>query len=97
MGLLKAVLVLLWAMLIPIIDKVQKRYLMSAMAHNLGTLMRNLFGMGTARSQQAEGSLGVVPYLALLNVTDLRPRTLRSRFLRIPHAQPTAHPVVALV
>jgi IS5 family transposase len=31
------------------IEKVQKRYLLSAAAHNLGRIMRELFGMGTPR------------------------------------------------
>lgn len=39
------------------IDKVRKRYLVSAMARNLGLLMRALFGFGTARSLQSEGGL----------------------------------------
>lgn len=34
------------------IEKVAKRYLMAAMAHNLGRLMRALFGMGTPRGLQ---------------------------------------------
>jgi transposase len=34
------------------IEKVYKRYLMSAMAHNLGCLMRGLFRMGTPRGLQ---------------------------------------------
>lgn len=34
------------------IGKVCKRYLMAAMAHNLGRLMRELFGMGTPRGLQ---------------------------------------------
>ena len=34
------------------IDKVCKRYLIAAMAHNLGRLMRELFGMGTPRGLQ---------------------------------------------
>ena len=34
------------------IEKVYKRYLMSAMAHNLGRLMRGLFRMGTPRGLQ---------------------------------------------
>lgn len=33
-------------------DKVAKRYLMAAAAHNLGRLMRALFGMGTPRGLQ---------------------------------------------
>src|SRR5580704_223221 len=39
------------------IEKVQKRYLIAAVARNLGLVMRKLFNMGTARSQQAEGGL----------------------------------------
>ena len=34
------------------IDKVRKRYLMSAAAHNLGVIMRSLFNMGTPRGLQ---------------------------------------------
>ena len=34
------------------IEKVHKRYLIAAMAHNLGRLMRELFGMGTPRGLQ---------------------------------------------
>lgn len=34
------------------IDKVRKRYLLAAAAHNLGCLMRELFGMGTPRGLQ---------------------------------------------
>ncbi len=80
------------------IEKVRKRYLMSAMAHNLGTIMRHLFGMGTARSQQAEGDLPIAPYLTLLNVVGLLPRTrtLRNRFSRVLFQEPTATPVLAL-
>lgn len=35
------------------IEKVRKRYLLSATAHNLGLILRRLFGFGTARSFQA--------------------------------------------
>ena len=35
------------------IEKVQKRYCLAAVAHNLGRLMRALFGIGTPRSLQA--------------------------------------------
>ena len=38
------------------IDKVHKRYLMAAAAHNLGRLMRELFGMGTPRGLQKAGA-----------------------------------------
>jgi transposase len=46
------------------IDKVRKRYLMSAMTRNLGLVMRSLFGFGTARSLQAEGGLADDSYFA---------------------------------
>jgi len=43
------------------IDKVRKRYLMAAAAHNLGRLMRALFGIGTPRVLQgAAGALSEV-------------------------------------
>jgi transposase len=34
------------------LEKIRKRYLIAAVAHNLGCLMRQLFGMGTPRGQQ---------------------------------------------
>jgi hypothetical protein len=39
------------------IEKVQKRYLIAAMTHNLGRLMRELFGMGTPRGLQKGAEL----------------------------------------
>jgi IS5 family transposase len=56
------------------IDKVRKRYLMSAMARNLGLVMRNLFGFGTARSLQAEGDLAEGLYFALIDILDATKR-----------------------
>ena len=50
------------------IEKVRKRYLMSAAARNLGLVMRSLFGFGTARSLQAEGSFIMALYLTCLAV-----------------------------
>jgi transposase len=50
------------------VEKVQKRYLMSAMARNLGLVMRSLFGFGTARGLQAEGGLADDLYLAWINI-----------------------------
>ncbi len=50
------------------LDKVRKRYLMSAVARNLGLLMRHLVGIGTARSLQAAGGLASAFCFALLNV-----------------------------
>jgi len=39
------------------IEKVHKRYLIAAMTHNLGRLMRELFGMGTPRGLQKAAEL----------------------------------------
>ena len=39
------------------IEKVQKRYLVAAVARNLGLVMRKLFGIGTPRGLQAAGGL----------------------------------------
>jgi transposase len=39
------------------IEKVQKRYLIAAVARNLGLLMRKMFAVGTARDLQAAGGL----------------------------------------
>jgi transposase len=39
------------------IEEVNKRYVISAMAHNLGRLMRELFGMGTPRGLQKEAEV----------------------------------------
>lgn len=50
------------------LEKVKKRYLMSAMAHNLGLVMRELFGFGTARSLQAEGGLAEGMYTVWFKV-----------------------------
>jgi transposase len=53
------------------IDKVRKRLLMSAAARNLGLVMRKLFGFGTARSLQSEGSLAAIVQLAWLVIRRL--------------------------
>jgi transposase len=49
------------------LEKVRKRHLMSAMARNLGLVMRALFGIGTARSLQGEHGLADALCIALLN------------------------------
>jgi hypothetical protein len=53
------------------IDKVRKRYLMAAMAYNLGVIMRGLFGIGTARTLQAAGDLADGLRLALFTTIQL--------------------------
>jgi transposase len=47
------------------IEKVRKRHLIAAMAHNLGRLMRGLFGMGTPRGRQAAGETLYSLYLVI--------------------------------
>ena len=42
---------------------VGKRYLMYAAGHNLGVLMRKMFGIGTPRSLQAGGGAGLAAFL----------------------------------
>ena len=42
------------------LEKVTKRYLVQVAAHNLGLLMRKLFGMGKPRTLQREGGLVLV-------------------------------------
>ena len=42
---------------------VGKRYLMYAAGHNLGVVMRKLFGVGTPRSLQTEGRAGLALFL----------------------------------
>ena len=55
------------------IEKVQKRYLIAAVARNLGLIMRKVFGIGTPRGLQAEGGLVSSVCLAWLHVYhDLR-------------------------
>jgi hypothetical protein len=69
------------------IEKVHKRYLIAAMAHNLGRLMRELFGMGTPRGlQKAAEALAAclcALYLALIaiwrSVAAVRQRITRFR------------------
>ena len=53
------------------LEKVQKRYLIAAVARNLGLVMRKLFGMGSARGQQAEGGLVCVVPLAWFHMRRL--------------------------
>jgi transposase len=50
------------------IEKVQKRYLLAAVARNLGLVMRKLFGIGTPRGLQAAGDLVALVLLAWLYI-----------------------------
>jgi hypothetical protein len=64
------------------IEKIRKRYLIAAAAHNLGLLMRVLFKMGTPRGLQAAADIASSMYLAIL--------TLCKRILRLEFAFETA-------
>jgi transposase len=50
------------------IEKVQKRYLIAAVARNIGLVMRKLFGIGTPRGLQAEGGLAAIVRLAWFRI-----------------------------
>ena len=77
------------------IAKVSKRYLISAMARNLGLVLRHLFGIGTPRSLQGEGDLADNLQLALLNILTTLGR-LPTPTNRTPPQKPTAHQPLAL-
>ena len=49
-------------------EKVQKRYLIAAVARNLGLLMRKVFGIGTPRGLQAEGGLVLLVSFARFHI-----------------------------
>ena len=76
------------------IEKVRKRYLISAVARNLGLVMRSLFGFGTARSLQAEGSLADDLHFAWINM----PSALKRLIATINRAgqKPIEEPTVSL-
>jgi len=64
------------------IEEVNKRYVISAMAHNLGRLMRELFGMGTPRGLQkgaeALDAFLHAMYLALIAIWSVLSASWRS-------------------
>jgi transposase len=64
------------------IDKVQKRYLIAAVARNLGLLMRKLFAIGTPKGLQAAFGLASPACLACLHL-----RFALRRLRRIPASQ----------
>lgn len=61
----------------------RKRYLISAMSRNLGLVMRSLFGIGTARSLQAEGGLADSLQLALFAMSRILRRLSTIRFVQL--------------
>jgi len=71
------------------IEKVRKRHLMSALARNLGLVMRALFGIGTARSLQSEGGLAAALSFALFYALMVLARIL-TPIDRLARQNPTA-------
>ncbi len=71
---------------------------MSAVARNLGLVMRRLFGFGTARSLQAAGGLADALYLAWLATQAALKRLLatENRIRRKSTATPTTVLALAL-
>jgi len=69
------------------IENVRKRYLLAAAAHNLGCLMRSLFGIGTPKGLQAYADLLSSLYLAI--------RTLVERLTNRSNAPPVPKPFQA--
>ena len=45
------------------VAKVTKRYLIAAAAHNLGRILRKLFGIGKPKALQGEGGLAAIVHL----------------------------------
>ena len=59
------------------VAKVAKRYLIAVAAHNLGRILRKLFGIGKPKALQGKGGLAALAYLLVLAVVSLvsgRPR-----------------------
>jgi IS5 family transposase len=73
------------------IDKVRKRYLIAAAAHNLGIVMRKLFGIGTPRGLQAFADFAAAAYLAIQTL----PVRLTTAPPRILAPQPVPAPFLA--
>jgi transposase len=59
------------------IEKVQKRYLIAALARNLGLIMRKAFGVGTPKGLQAACGVVSAVYYALLRVQNILLRLQR--------------------
>jgi transposase len=83
------------------IEEVNKRYVISAMAHNLGRLMRALFGMGTPRGLQ-KAAEALEAFLRALDVAMIATRRVlrlvgcpMTKFRRLPAiVRPAQRPAV---
>ena len=70
------------------IDKLRKRYQIAAAAHNLGVLMRQLFGIGTPRGLQVFVDLAEALYLAILTLLARLGRALHRIIAPSPYSTP---------
>ncbi|MGC2172057.1 MAG: transposase [Candidatus Sulfotelmatobacter sp.] len=68
------------------IAKVTKRYLIAAAAHNLGRILRKLFGIGKPRAFQGQGGLAALASLAVMTLMWLAIRPSRQPPRAIPVA-----------
>ncbi len=68
---------------------------MSAMARNLGLVMRALFGIGTAKSLQGKGGLADDWYFALMNALAALQRLL-TPLPRADRQKPTTQPAFTM-
>ena len=55
------------------VAKVTKRYLIAVAAHNLGRILRKLFGIGKPRALQGEGGLAALVHLVMIALAWLSP------------------------
>jgi IS5 family transposase len=49
------------------VEKLAKRYLIAVAAHNLGRILRKLFGIGKPKALQGEGGLAALVYLVIIS------------------------------
>jgi hypothetical protein len=63
------------------IEKVQKRYLIAAVARNLGLILRKLFAIGTPRGLQADGGLMSFALSAWIHIYRLSHRSRHAELL----------------
>ena len=56
-----------------------KRYLVAVAAHNLGRILRKLFGIGKPRALQGEGGLAALVHLVMIVLVWLPTSQLRQR------------------
>ena len=65
------------------VEKVTKRYLIAVAAHNLGRILRKLFGIGKPRALQGEGGLAALVYPVMTVLVWFHRRRSRQRLRTI--------------